>query len=126
MLAYAVDRLTNSFYRKLCIQQSNFEVLKCQFLSLDKLDVGACNLNRFLFFPSYRAGLVQFQVDTVFLSIIPLTSPPLCPSGFSIAVICFLLVKNFGNYGKTNIASIVFGFLFSLGCTLLGNFQVTA
>lgn len=64
--------------------------------------------------------------ETVFLLFCPLNSLCLCPSGLFIVVILFLLVENLGKHKKINIISIVFGFVSCLGCTLLGNFQVTA
>ncbi|TKS91683.1 Transmembrane protein 150B [Collichthys lucidus] len=40
-----------------------------------------------------------------------------------IVVIRFQQVRDFGNHGKANIASIVLGFISSLGISLIGNFQ---
>ncbi|XP_053194832.1 modulator of macroautophagy TMEM150B [Scomber japonicus] len=40
-----------------------------------------------------------------------------------IVVIRFQQVRDYGNHGKANIASIVLGFISSLGISLLGNFQ---
>lgn len=50
----------------------------------------------------------------------------LCPSAWWIVVIRFQQVRDFGNHGKANKASIVLGFISSLGISIIGNFQVTA
>ncbi|KAM9346038.1 modulator of macroautophagy TMEM150B [Symphorus nematophorus] len=42
-----------------------------------------------------------------------------------IVVIRFQQVRDFGNHGKANIASIVLGFISSAGISILGNFQQT-
>ncbi|KAM8723103.1 modulator of macroautophagy TMEM150B isoform 3-T5 [Acanthopagrus schlegelii] len=50
---------------------------------------------------------------------------PLClrPSAVWIVVIRFQQVKDFGDHGKANVASIVLGFISSVGISVLGNFQ---
>lgn len=47
------------------------------------------------------------------------------PPALWIVVIRFQQVKDFGDHGKANVASIVLGFISSVGISVLGNFQVT-
>ncbi|KAF7648677.1 hypothetical protein LDENG_00153260, partial [Lucifuga dentata] len=40
-----------------------------------------------------------------------------------IVVIRFQQVRDYGNHGKVNIASIILGFISSIGISIIGNFQ---
>lgn len=66
----------------------------------------------------------------VFYFLILCTSPrnlPLSasPRGFFVVLIRFLIVRRYGNYKKTNVASLIFGILFSSGVSLVANFSVS-
>uniref|UniRef100_A0A3Q1HMQ6 CWH43-like N-terminal domain-containing protein n=1 Tax=Anabas testudineus TaxID=64144 RepID=A0A3Q1HMQ6_ANATE len=76
-----------------------------------------------LFFPSPISTCGSYNPQSCLFSQICNTSSVL---GLWIVVIRFQQVRDFGNHGWVNTASIVFGFISCVGLSILGNFQVSS